>query len=211
VKQKEFIKIGRQLLPHLSGFVVNKDVVFQSPVDDFLRGLCFQGSSDANSFYLWVFIIPLFVLHDSLGFSHGKRLRNQGNEGWYADDPNLIANLADAIQREAIPFLNNASTLEKFANYLKADIDSARPRVNSYVLETLTYSLIKNGDYFSAPKLFAEVKQRLEKSTVPWDVEHRTRTELIEEKLLQNPEAALQQLEIWKAETIRNLKLEKFC
>jgi hypothetical protein len=69
----------------------------------FLRGLCFESSSDAKCFYLWVFFLPLFVPHDSIGFTHGKRLRRNANGwGWYADDLNLISDLSNTIRRDAM-------------------------------------------------------------------------------------------------------------
>ena len=191
--------------------MVEKDLVFISPVDDFLRGLCFESSSDANCCYLWEFFLPLFVPRDAIGFTHGKRLRNNGNQGWYADNPNLLDDLNKAIHNQVMPFINSISTLDGVRNYLQVGVDCDRPRVNSHILEALAYTLIKCGDYPAALKALAEQKQRLEKSIIPWVVEQRNRAQLIEQKLLQNAEAALQQLEIWKAETIHNLKLEKFC
>jgi hypothetical protein len=49
VKQREFTKIGKQLLPHLPGFEENKNVVFMTPVEDILRGVYFLASVDAGS------------------------------------------------------------------------------------------------------------------------------------------------------------------
>jgi len=44
----------------------------------------------------------------------------------------------------------------------------------------------------------------------PWVLELKARAELVEEKFLQNPEAALAQLEAWKEETKRKLNLDKY-
>ncbi len=46
---KDFTKIWKQLLPQLPGFVIEKKVVFKSPVEDILHGLYFEGSADAGS------------------------------------------------------------------------------------------------------------------------------------------------------------------
>jgi hypothetical protein len=211
MKTKEFTAIGRKLLPYLPGFVVNGKMMFIPPVDDFLRGIYFENSSGTNDFYLRVFFLPLFVPQDCVSFTHGPdRLRRNNRALWHADDPNLLENLRETIRDEAIPFLNSISTLDGVLNNLKAGVDSDRPRVNSHILEALAYTLIKSGDYSSALTALAELKQRLDKSTTPWVVEQKARAQLIEEKLLQNPETALEQLETWKTETIHKLGLEKF-
>lgn len=189
---------------------MNIDVVFATPIQDILRGVWFEGSSDANIFYFSVFCLPLFVPRDGIDLTHGKRLRGNGRERWSADDPNLIEKLTEAIRNDAIPFLNSVSTLAQIRHYLKSNVDSDRPRVNTYILEALGYTLIKCGDYPSALKALAELKQRLEKSATLGGLAQKARAQLIEEKLLQSPETALTQLEAWKSETKSKLKLEKY-
>jgi hypothetical protein len=76
-------------------------------------------------------------------------------------------------------------------------------------LEALAYTLVKCGDYSAALDALSELSQSLENETTPWIVAQRNRALLIEEKLLPKPETALDQLESWKAESVRNLKLEK--
>ena len=179
------------------------------PIEDILRGVYFFASADADRFYLNEFFLPLFVPNDAVHSTFGERIGNALN--WRVSNPNLATDLTAAIQDVATPFLNNVSSLNGVLNYLNERIESGRPRVNSHLLEALAYTLIKCGDYSSALEALAEQKQRLEGDTIPWVAAQYARTKLIEEKLLQSPEAALQQLDIWKAETIRNLKLEKFC
>jgi hypothetical protein len=206
---KQATKIGKELLPDLPGFVTEGRMVFKSPVGDFLHGLFFENTSDANCFHFWVFFLPLFVPQEGVSFTHGDRIGNALN--WRLDNPNLLADLRAAIHGEAIPFLNNASTLAGAIDYLKARIESGRPRVNSHVLEALAYALIKAGDYSSALKALAEQQQLLEKATIPWVLELKARAEMMEEKLLPKPKVALAQLEAWKTENISKLGLEKYC
>lgn len=192
----------------MPGFVMEKKVMFQAPVEDFLRGLYFESSADADRFYLSVFFMPLFVPDDSVHGTFGKRIGRDSN--WNANNPNLLADLTAAIQNEALPFLDNVATLTEVVNYLRTNIDRGRPRVNSHVLEAYAYTLIKSGDYSSALESLAELKERLAASTIPWVMEQRNRAELVEGKLLQNPAAALAQLDAWTAETIGKLGLEKY-
>ncbi len=206
---KQFTKIAKEFLPDLPGFVVDKKLVFKSPVDDVLRGLYFESSADANCFYLSVFFMPLFVPTDAVSGTGGKRIGNALN--WRLDNPNLLADLRAAIHAEAIPFLDRVSTLAGVLDDLKATIERGRPRVNSHILEALAYTLIKAGDYSAALKALAEQQQLLEKATLPWVLELKARAELMEEKLLPKPEVALAQLEAWKSETVSKLGLEKYC
>jgi hypothetical protein len=204
---KQAAKIGKELLPDLPGFVAEGKMVFKSPVDDFLRALYFENTSDANYFHFHVFLMPLLVPHEHISFSYGDRIGNALN--WRLDNPNLLADLRAAIHGEAIPFLNKVSTVAGVITYLKADIDVDRERVNPRTLEALAYTLIKSGDYSSAVKVLDELDQRFSKSPTPWVLELVARAKSVEEKLLPKPEAALAQLEAWKAETIGKLRLEK--
>lgn len=80
-----------------------------------------------------------------------------------------------------------------------------------WISALITYTLIKGGDYSTALESLAELERMLEGNTVPWVVKQRNRAQLIAGKLLQSPETALAQLEIWKTETIGKLGLEKYC
>ncbi len=150
----------------------------------------------------------LFVPTDSVHGTISIRIGHAAN--WRAGNPNLLADLTAAIQKEAMPFLDDVATLAGVLNYLKGTIERGRPRVNSHTLEAYAYTLIKNGDYSSALESLAELKQMLEGDTIPWVVAQLNRAQLIEGKLLQNPEAALAQLEAWKDGTISKLGLEKY-
>lgn len=209
MRTKQFAQLGKQLLPHLPMFVIEKRVLFKSPVDDFLCGLFFESSADAEWFYFSVFFLPLFVPNDSVHGTFGSRIGRATD--WCADNPKLLADLTAAIQNEAMPFLDNVATLAGVLNYLKVNVDCDRPRVNSHVLEAYAYALIKNGDYSSAWESLTELSQMLQGATIPWVMEQRSRAQLIEGKLLRSPEEALTQLELWRTETVSNLGLEKHC
>lgn len=208
MRTKQFIQLGKQLLPHLPMFVIEKRVLFKSPVDDFLRGMFFESSADADWFYLSVFFLPLFVPNDSVHGTFGNRIGRAAN--WRADNPNLLADLTAAIQNEAKPFLDDIATPAGVLNHLKRNVDCDRPRVNSHVLEAYAYTLIKRGDYSSGLESLTELGQLLQEDTIPWVIEQRNRAQLIEGKLLRSSEEALTQLELWKVETVGNLGIEKY-
>jgi len=94
VTNKEFADLGKQLLPDLPGFRVQKHMVVKYPLGDVVRGLHFERSSDKRFFYVWVFMLPLFVPTKYLNFTFGERLLRPGpGDRWNADAPNLIAAL----------------------------------------------------------------------------------------------------------------------
>ncbi len=206
MKTRDFEKIGKQLLPYLPGYVTKKNLVFKAPIGDLLCGLSFERCTDGKYFHLSVFFLPCFVLTDIVYFNYGKRIGNALN--WRADNPNLLSDLKEAICNQALPFLKSVSTLTEVANHLKAEVELDRRRVNSHTLEALACTLIKTGDYPAALETLSELTQKLENEIVPWMVAQRSRARFIKDNLLQNPEAALAQLEAWKTETICNLGLE---
>jgi len=208
MKTKDFLKLGKQLLPKMPGFVMEKKVMFKSPVGDIMYGISFESSQDAEWFYLWDFFLPLFVPNDSVHGTFGKRIGHDIN--WTINNPNLMADLSAAVYNEGLPFFDRISTLRGALDYLNGRIESCGPRVNSHVLEAHAYGLIKIGDYSLARKSLTALIQMLKGDPIPWVIEQRNRALLIEQKLEQHPEFALAQLDVWKAETVRNLGLEKY-
>jgi hypothetical protein len=206
---KQFTLIAKELLPDLPGFVVDKSLVFKTPVADVLHGLYFERSADVSCFYVSVFFLPLFVPTDLVHGTYGKRIGNALD--WRLDNPSLLADLRVAIHVEGLPFLDSVATLAGVLHYLNAVIERGRPRVNSHILEALAYTLIKAGDYSAALKALAEQQRLLDKATIPWVIELKARAELVQEKLLLKPKEALAQLEVWRAETVSNLGLQKYC
>lgn len=210
MKIREFIVIEKKLLPHLPGFAMKGTLLFIPPVDDFLRGIEFDVHRDGH-FYVHVFYMPLFVPQKGIHFTHVFfRLRRKNGGVWYADDPNLLEDLLEAIRNDALPYLDSISTLRGVLEFRRSDIMSDWPRVNSHCLEEFAYLLIKNGEYSAALQTFENWKKIRAEDDRPWVLEQRNRAQLIEDKLRQSPEAALAQLEEWKAGTIAKLRLEKY-
>lgn len=210
MKTAEFVKIGKQLLPHFPAFVVDRDMLLRPPLGDFVCGVCLENASGTREFWVRPLFMPLFIPRDHIAF-WCDRIRWNGRSLWNAGDPDLIVKLQEAIQAEAMPFLNSVSTLSGALEYQQTLVANSRPRVNSNDLEALAYTLIKAGHHPAALKILLELEQRiLDSETPPWLLEIKARARLMKEKLSRNPEEALAQLEAWKAETKSKLKLEKY-
>jgi hypothetical protein len=108
MKNKDFARLGKQLLPDLPGFAVKGPYTFIAPVGHSLRGLCFESHSyEANLFYVWVFFLPVFIPRKYVSLNFGRRLQGpNGDDRWNADAPTLIADLRAAVERQALPFLS---------------------------------------------------------------------------------------------------------
>src|ERR1700730_11760587 len=106
MKTKEFVAIEKALLPELPDFAIKGSMMLMRPVEYVLRGICFEGSDfDKTSFCVNVFALPPCVPTKHLYFIFGSRLRIAGADRWNANDPDVIAELGEAIRRDAMPFL----------------------------------------------------------------------------------------------------------
>lgn len=153
-------------------------------------------------------LLSLFVPRDCISFIHGKRIGNAIN--WTIENPDLIQNLREVIESQAIPFFESVSTFPGILACVKKDVESDWPRYNSHHLEELAYLYIKDQEYPAALESLGRLQRDLENETTPWIVNQRNRAQLIEAKLLESPESALKQLEEWKKQTIIRLGLEKY-
>src|SRR5262245_2284912 len=98
--------LSQHLLPHMPGYVQQRNLLLAAPVGHVLRAFCFEDSSfDASVFYLSVFFMPLYVSSSHIHFGFGKRLRHRGIEGWNLGSPRLADELLGCILREGLPFL----------------------------------------------------------------------------------------------------------
>jgi len=205
MKNKEFAALGKLLLPDLPGFVVKSPMVFSLPVKYVLRGLYFERSGfDKETFYAWVFFLPLYVPTTHVGFTFGKRLRDHAKrEQWNALAPNLIDELVAAVKREALPFL---SGIESPRDVVKAAKSLANLQ-NPYLQEALAYSLARAGDGDDAVAGLDQLVNLLDRA-IPWQREMADRAQALRAKLIANPPDAEHQLDAWETESLRNLGVE---
>lgn len=204
MKNKDFAALAKRLLPILPEFAVKGPMAAKLPLESVLRGIYFEGSSfDTNSFYVWVFLLPLFVPASNVSFNLGMRLRTPGGgDRWSTDMPNLIADLSAVVEREALPFLsgiNAPKDLAEAAGKFQAVNDP-------YVQQAIAYAWARDGDIKRAVDQLDKLKNLLD-IKVPWQRVMSDRAEELKAKLLDEPAKAKVQLETWEAETIKCLGL----
>ncbi len=199
---KEFEKIGKALLPELPGFAVKGYLLLIPPVKQILRGICFEPSGfDKQSFYVWVFFLPLFVPRKHVSFEFGRRI----GHNWKGDAQNLLHELSGALKREALPFLSPIESPRDVAQAAK----SLRLPQNPNVQQAIAYALARAGDVNEAVAALDELTRSLDVK-VPWQLEMFERANALKPQLLSDAPGAQKQLEAWETESATNLRLEKF-
>ncbi|MBI4604275.1 MAG: hypothetical protein HY721_20135 [Planctomycetes bacterium] len=206
MKNKDFAELARRLLPDLQGFAIKTPLMFITPVQHTLRGLCFESHSyEPMQFYIWVFFLPLFIPTKHVSFNLGKRIEGPRGKPWNAEGPNLIAELSAALKREALPFL---SRMESPHDLAKA-ATSLRQAQDPYVQQAIAYALARTGEVNKAVAALEELAHLLDVK-VPWQREMTERAYALKSQLLGDASGAQRRLEAWEAESVCNLGLEKF-
>lgn len=204
---KDFLSLGKQLLPAMPGFAIKGPLMFLPPVDHTLRGLCFESHShEARFFYVQMFFQLLCVPTNHVVFTFGKRLGGGNGKRWDADDPSLGAGLTSAIQKEALPFLAALRTPKDTAAAARLLTGESK---NPNLHQAIAYALARAGETTAATDELDNLLS-LSSSAVAWERDIASRAQMLRAKLVENPADAQQQLETWESETAKNLGLEKF-
>ena len=218
MKRKELEAIGKLLLPDLPEIAVKGDTLFMRPIGHVLRGICFNGSIDPRSFYVEVFVQPLFVPAQEINLGIGWRLRSKiaGPTSWSADSPSLVTELRNTLQREALPFLRRVQSPMDFAVAVGAvhPVDGPMPpqsidtSSNPARQQAVAYAWARAGDIRQAEDALNRLIQLADQNPF-WNKE-ADQAGMLKSVLLTDPAAAQRQLDAWEAETVKNLGLEEF-
>ena len=220
MRKKDFEAIGRQLLPDLPGFAVKGYLLLLRPLDHTLRGICFNGSIDPRSFYVEVFIQPLFVpsRHISLNIGWWLRRVSGRSDSWGADDPNLVEELCMELKREALPFLSRIQTPRDVADAAGVVHPTKGPGLHQPIArasgdpitqQAIAFALARADEIEKGREALAPLIRTLH-DKIPWRREMAERALSLQGMLLNDPAAARRQLDAWEAETVKSLGLEQF-
>jgi len=212
---KQFVALGRQLLPIFPSAVVHGPLIAIVPVGQILRAVCFDRTSDKTEFCVWAFWFPLYVPTEHIYFNFGKSIRNKGSEYWRSESPHLVDELASAIRSEAFPFLEKASTPQGVIDELRYKVVDGQ---NPHSYNALVHALAKEGDISGALQTIDELMERLDLSRrnrpglTEWQVELEAKAKSLKEKLLVGKQSEIDALlESQRLGTIRALGLEPIC
>ncbi len=177
--------------------------MFLPPVEGLLRGVHFDGSDfDAQSFSAKAFVMPLFVPSKYLILNFGTKLRNQdGGNLWSGNMPNLVAQLADVLKVQALPFLHRANTLDGFRK-LAASFSADNPHAK----QAIAFCLLRSGHFQEAASMLSELIPSLDYK-VGWQREIAERAQRLKVELDKSPLSAREKLKNWEQQTSRDLRL----
>jgi hypothetical protein len=199
MKKKQFTALAKLLLPDLpSGIVVKDEYIFVRPLNDAIRGFCFEGSSfDADSFYLYV---PTEVIH----FTFGDRVRDESADRWDNRSPELVSTLSSAMREQGLPIVDRAATLEGQIGAASAVMASCG---HPSAREAVAYGLARLGRKSEALAALESLISTLDRC-VSWQSEMAERAERFRDMLIREPERATATLDAWREDNIRRFRLD---
>jgi hypothetical protein len=192
-------------------FVPKGSIVALRPVGSILRGFCFEGSSDPDSFYLWAFVLPLYVPDQVLNFAFGDRITStgRGNRWHREEEPGLAIKVARAMLEHGLPIVVSANSVTEMA--LGADAKTARlaGRQDIRSIEVAAYSWARAGEVERAGERFDLLLSRIEAAPKwSWLPTVANRAIAFQSKL-HDPEETQRQLDEWEKNSATKLRLEK--
>jgi len=206
MKTSELTKLGKILLPALPGFALRGKLLLLEPLGHTLRGIFFAGSIDPRSFYVQVFLQPLFVPANHFVFNVGWRLGGESHS-WKADEPRLQSSLTTALQREALPFLSRVQSLSDVVLCAQSLRESGDP----YVQQAIAYSFARNEDIVQATDALTALIELLKRrGDYAWQHEMARRAASLKKQLQDAPSDAQRMLEGWESDTAKKLGLEEY-
>ena len=222
MKGRQIERLARKLLlPVLPEFAVRGSLVYRRPVGELLYALSFDTPSFTSSrIFVEAFVQPLFVPVDGLWFTFGDRLgETRRDEWWDVDEENpdpAFAAIAEVVRRDALPFFSQLDGLDGFCEVIPRWASARRKKLKSLqsvddpvVLEALGYAELLRGRKDEALQLLTAAVDSEQEDGQYADAERLANLQhtldLVQRLGL---EAGQAQLAEWRAQTIRNLKID---
>jgi hypothetical protein len=211
MRRKEADRLCRKhLLAQLPGFAASRGLLYRAPIRDLLNGFCFDPSAfDRQSFYLYVFVQPLYVPCSHIILSFGTRL----GFGWELTKENeneVAAKLLTCIRNEGLPWLEPLQTPADFANNIATSTTMYKPD-GLHLLRAIAYSQALVGDF---QKALGTLKHLFATYDSPGPADPEWQHNLFKEvncfrdTLLQDHAAAQALLKRWRVETLEAIRLK---
>ena len=202
------------LLPALPGWAVRGRLMFRTPIEMLLVGLsCEPSAFSKEPFTVHAFVQPLYVPADHVAFSLGGRLGRLGGKGdkwWHFSlerEREIMDEVREYIQREALPFLAEVDTPQTVAEYLSS---RQLTRGGLPLSEHEAYSWLLAGNRSRASAVLAAVGRTVTLGSPEWVERATERAALVRERLMSDPGAARSLLHDWRNQTMQALRLEAF-
>jgi hypothetical protein len=197
VQNKAREKVKRDLALAFPEFTRRGGLFYSAPAGDFLKGMLVEGSSNADCFYLWVFVQLTILPTDHLDLSFGKRLESvRKPRGWNLTDPDMFPALVETVNEEALPFLNRFQSVLEVAAWIN---ELGVPQ-NIRNREAAGVCYARAGRVGQASQQWAAIEQTFEKH-VHWQTEIAERARSLRQAFNKNQEEGQAVLDSWRDRT----------
>jgi hypothetical protein len=140
--------ISKYIDPKLQeNLVLHKNILYQIPVSDFLKGFCFEQSGyNKEGFYLWCFVQPLYIPSEDIVLTFGKRIATKKVEWWDIEKNNeskitsTFNDINNKIKNKGLVYIEELSRHEKFYEFCKK-----YKKTNVRIWEALVYTGLYKG------------------------------------------------------------------
>lgn len=198
-------KIANSIIPRLNNSYWDfyQDTLIIKPVNELLRGICFNKSGLSKSqFELRYFVQPLYVPLNFVNLSFGGFIRTPNNRQWWEYDNEILEQLSNTmsslVNQVDSTFLSQVRNAEKFYEFYK---DERKNSIRHF--EAVAYSAAYSEQKTANEMLldFLSFLGKKEEKNFDWVKEIYTNTE----KLLEGNRKDI--LNKWEMQTRTALKL----
>ncbi len=208
--------IDKYIRHKMPDFNIRINLLYSTPINLILQGFYFQPFylDHPEAFTVWVFVQPLYVPADCIMLNYGARLdwlmHNErfrwlwGNEIQELEEP-IFLEVLRCIQEVGIPFLKKLGTPADFVRNVRRTV---LRRDDVHVQEAIAYSLVLTEKYAQALRALDRLNHLLQN-----EKEHRWKTVVAErvtqlrQRLVHNPQEAVELLHEWRNATLKSLGL----
>ena len=211
MRHSDCYRLAKQLLPSLSGLTTDKrDLLFFTPIGDILRGFAFESTAYAREeFYFWWFFMPIGRPIEYLTLGYGGRLSPPiGYTDWRTHMEDLPNKLLSALRPKALPLLQSTITYQDTINAIH-ELRGEQAGTDTNILDDLSCLQILDGQFEAARQtLDALISHEHGDDRRQWILDIVERAKGLKEKLINDPQFAIDQVKEWQKHTFKALKLE---
>ncbi len=210
MKARELKKLYHESLQAwLPGYTCCKRLIYQSPVELFLKGLYFESSAFDQSFTVECFIQPLYIPREHLVFNIGRRLGGRAGRWFEIDEiqkPQGLEELRELLENQGLSFHRLIESPVDLVTMLQSDTAPITvPRQ-----EAIAYSMCLDdlANHDEVRKAFNDLRKLLDPDLqTKWVQDMDDRATQLLGNFNRSPKAARELLQDWAARTRGSLNL----
>lgn len=203
----EVKRLIKPLLMRNSDLALVGRLLVVKPVHHILRGVFFDGSWDKNLFRPYWGVSYLFGPDSSFGPTWGERIYRKIERSWLLSDPDIGEIVCEAIERDALPIIQEIESTEAFAAFASKE-RFPYTALNGYPYRRVLVD-IALGNFDAARTICEGLAERRKKSN--WLAEEYDFViETLWPPIVAGDRKALaRMLHQWEAQAIKRLKLDR--